>query len=233
MGLTIHYGLHSNTRSVLLARSLVDKLRQAALDLPFESVSELIELTGDGCNYHERSREDPHRWLLIQAREMVQLDDQLYEVAPQHLITFETNPGAGCEPANMGLALYPATIVLPNGQRKRTGLAGWCWSSFCKTQYSSDPNAGGVENFLRCHMSVIALLDQARTLGIVSSVSDESGFWDKRDVRELAQVVGTWNEFIAGLAGKLMDQFGKGVVAEIAKFPNFEHLLCSQDRYVA
>ncbi len=29
-----------------------------------------------------------------------------------------------------------------------TKLAGWYWGSFCKTQYASDPECGGIPNFL-------------------------------------------------------------------------------------
>jgi hypothetical protein len=146
------------------------------------------------------------------------------------VIAFSTWPGEGCEPANFGLCRYPAQATVPDLKQPeqtrtvRTHLGGWRWGSFCKTQYASNPEAGGVPNFLRCHLSVIALLDYARTLGILSSVSDEGGFWEKRDAQALAQTVGTWNELIAGVVGQLKDRLGAEFVAEIAKFPDFEHL---------
>ncbi len=183
MGLTIHYNLETKTRSAPLAQSLVAKLRQRALDLPFQSVGDLVELEG-GC----------------------------------------------CEEANFGLCRYPATIDVPDPARPGctrtipTGLTGWRWGSFCKTQYASNPKAGGVEHFLLCHLAVIAMLDRARELGILSRVIDEGGFWEKRDVRALAQEVGTWNEMIAAFAGRLKDTFGPAIVSAIAKFPNFEHI---------
>ena len=40
-------------------------------------------------------------------------------------------------------------------------------------QYASNPDCGGVENFLRCHLAVVKLLDHAATLGILKEVSDE------------------------------------------------------------
>src|SRR5262249_2710819 len=45
-------------------------------------------------------------------------------------------------------------------RKVRTKLAGWQWRSFCKTQYASDPQVGGIPNFLRCHISVVTLLDR-------------------------------------------------------------------------
>ena len=49
-------------------------------------------------------------------------------------------------------------------------LKGWSWLSFCKTHYASDPRCGGLPNFLRCHLGVVALLDEAKNLGILGTV---------------------------------------------------------------
>ena len=47
--------------------------------------------------------------------------------------------------ANFGLVQYPDTIESEQGVLA-TGLTGWSWQSFCKSQYASDPSAGGVAN---------------------------------------------------------------------------------------
>lgn len=233
MGLTIHYHLRSSVRSPKKARELVARLRSRALDLPFEKVDDLIELSGPACDYQQHGRDDPNRWLLIQAGQLV--EDPLHEgcsynVAPSHVIAFSTWPGQGCEEANFGLCHYPGLFkvedpyVQGRGRNIRTRLSGWCWGSFCKTQYASNPQCGGVRNFLRCHLAVIAMLDHARSLGVLDHVSDEGDFWEKRDVEALAREVGQWNEMLAGLAGRLKDLVGDQLLAEIAKFPDFEHL---------
>ncbi len=46
MGLTIHYGLASKTHSLQRAKALVERMRQFALDLPFESVDERLQYLG-------------------------------------------------------------------------------------------------------------------------------------------------------------------------------------------
>ena len=46
MGLTIHYGLTSKTHSLQRAKALVERMRQFALDLPFESVDERLQYLG-------------------------------------------------------------------------------------------------------------------------------------------------------------------------------------------
>ena len=243
MGLTIHYSLRSRVRSPRKARELVARLRGRALDLPFEQVADIVELTGPACDFENCDREDPHRWLLIQAGQYVDRPapgggNYSYGVAPTHLVAFETLPGPGCEPANFGLCRYPAFIEIEEEERYvrgkgwvparkrrlRTKLTGWYWGIFCKTQYASNSECGGAQNFLRCHLAVIKVLDQAKSLGILEDVSDEGGFWEKRDVKALAEEVGDWNAMIAGWAGQLRDMFGDEVVSEITNFPDFEHL---------
>jgi hypothetical protein len=82
-----------------------------------------------------------------------------------------------------------------------------------------------VANFLRCHLTVIAMLDRARQLGCLEEVDDEGGFWEKRDLPALVREIGSWNEMIAAFGGKLKDLHGPGnLEAAIAEFPNFEQL---------
>jgi hypothetical protein len=223
MGLTIRYRLQSNERSPKVTRHLIEQLRQKALDLPFKEVSEIIELDGDAADFNKVEDDDPNRWLLIQSCNSVIDGDRHYSVTPTRLIAFSAWPGDGCEEMNVGLAQYPKTIPV-NGKRLRTGVPAWSWSSFCKTQYASNPKMGGVENFLRCHLAVIKLLDSAAELGLLKVVSDESDYWENRDLKALVTEVGDWNSLIAGGVGQLKDLFGDGCVAEIGKFPNFEHL---------
>jgi hypothetical protein len=78
-------------------------------------------------------------------------------------IAFATMPGEGCGSATFGL------------QRRDGG--GYDWQSFCKTAYTK----GDHLDFLRCHLTVIAMLDHAQTLGILHWVEDASGYWERRD----------------------------------------------------
>ncbi|MFI5379029.1 MAG: hypothetical protein ACHRHE_07025 [Tepidisphaerales bacterium] len=233
MGLTVHYTFKYADRSPAAVRKLVERLRQRALDLPFQAVGPVIELSDDACDYEKRPRDDPHRWLLIQSLGSVERGPHQYEVRPRKIIALNTSPGDGCEPANFGLCTYPGTLRPPEGTASRslrTGLGGWSWHSFCKTQYASNPACGGVANFLRCHLLVIRMLDCARELRILHKVSDESGYWENRDIQALAREVGEWNEMIAGQMGKLKDLLGNGVQGAILKYPNFEHLEAAGDK---
>jgi hypothetical protein len=226
VGLTIHYRLQSDTRSAKEARRLVEELRKRALDLPFAEVGDVVELKGDACQFDRYGQDHPHRWLLVQAGQYVEREHIHYSVMPKHVVAFSAWPGEGCEEANFGLCIYPGVLDITDprtgrARKLRTELAGWCWSSFCKTQYATQ---NGLDHFLRCHLSVIRMLDYAKQLGILASVNDEGDFWEKRDVQSLAREVGEWNEGMAGLVGQLKDMFGGGFDAPIAQFPDFEHL---------
>jgi hypothetical protein len=224
MGLTVHYYLGLQTRSHHVARRSIEQLRQRALDLPLKEVGEVVEFSGTACEPNNHDKDDSHRWLLIQAGATLKNQDRWFHVAPTKVIAFSTWPGDGCEQANFGLATYPSTIEIKPGRSVRTRLGGWRWTSFCKTQYASDPKLGGVENFLRCHLAVIKLLDHAKELGLLREVTDEGDFWKKRDLPALVQEVGEWNSMIAGWAGRLKDALGSDLVCAITNFSDFEHL---------
>ena len=223
MGLTVHYNFKSSSRSLTAARKIVEQLRQKALDLPVQSVGEIVEFVGNDCDFHNQPREHPHRWLLIQAEGFLIKGDHHVPVPAKAVVAFTVMLGDGSEPANFGLCQYPAAVEF-NGKPVRTGMAGWRWSSFCKTQYSSSPDCGGVENFLRCHLSLVALLDRAKELGVLGNLNDEGGFFEKRDVKALVTEVGQWNQMIAGAVGRMKDAFAGTIEAEITKFSNYEHL---------
>lgn len=233
MGLTIHYTLKSKLTDAKQVRQTVHQMRQLALDLPFEEVSEIVDLKGKQCDTEARRKElqngdeknESLFWLMIQAGQHVQCpwNKRISRtINPTRIIGFETWPGHGSEPANFGLCLYPTEIEweytpeddqrfeeTPKGglgwsrfswdkwlrhcKRQRnftrspaafneirkvpTKLPGWYWSSFTKTQYASDPQCGGVPNFLKCHISVVTLLDRmAKLPGLKVNLDDEGKF---------------------------------------------------------
>jgi hypothetical protein len=230
--MTIHYDLQTTLTESAEIRALVESLHQAAVSLAFERVGPVREFRDQDADY-ERSGQDPKdRWLKIQASRHLDVNDRNITVKPRHIVAFTVQPGAGCEPANFGFCRYPAHIEVEAtgkvARRHATGLDGWRWGSFCKTQYASDPNCGGIENFLRCHVGLVRLLDLAVATNMVTvDVDDESGYWTTRDPKDLVDTVGNWNEFIAAFAGSIKDtaeRQGMTIEAAIAGFPNFEHL---------
>jgi len=232
MGLTIHYTLDAGTRPLPEIRQLVGALRAQAATLPFASVREIVELAGKECRF-VRGKQDPHAWLKIQTQRYPELKVEGGAVGatvhPTHIIAFSIQPSDGCEQANFGYCRYPSTVDI-RGRRIRTGQKGWSWSSFCKTQYSSNPTLGGMENFLKAHLGIVRLLDYAKELKILGEVKDEGGYWEGRSVTALVQEVGEWNKMIAAGYGVMRDAVEatggdiRQLHSEIAKFSDFEHL---------
>lgn len=261
MGLTIHYDIRSRTRSDQKAQRLVEQMRQLALDLPFEEVSDVITLEGEQCDFEaQRGKvDDCLLWLLIQSSQYVVCPwnpRRSRSVSPTRIIAFDVFPGPGSESANIGLCQYPGEtefeIAFGETRKAKTRLSGWRWSSFCKTQYASSPACGGIANFLRCHISLVTLLDRIAKLPTVKVELDDEGRYGrshysddwreahdegrepvytwhdgKYDAKALAAEVGDWNEMIAAMAGSLNDVVkaaGMELCSPIQSFQNFEHL---------
>jgi len=224
MGLTIHYTFRFNGDDDE-ARNLLARLREHALTLSFERVGNIVDLAGNACNYEHEDADPRDGWLLIQSTHNIERGDSFISVPPKRLIAFSTLPAEGSESANFGLCQYPMQII-SGGQTIDTGLsADWHSHSFCKTQYASNPQFGGAENFLRCHIGLVQLLDFAKTLGILAEVTDESDYWVNRDPQALRQTIEQWNQMIAGFVGQMKDSIQTtDVQAPITEYPNFEHL---------
>jgi len=183
MGLTIHYELRARVRGPRSARDLVDRLRASAAALPFALVGAVLH--ADAAAITASGPDDPRHWLFSQAARWVWRNGEGFRIVPSRLFAFSTSPGAGCEEANFGLGRYPATIDV-DGRRRRTGLGGWFWASYCKTQYAALLEVGGVANFLKCHLAVVDLLDAAKAIGLAVEVVDEGDYWEQRDPLALA-----------------------------------------------
>jgi hypothetical protein len=133
MGLTIHYALHSDTRSAKEARRLVEDLRKRALDLSFAEVREVVELKGDACQFDRYGQDHPHRWLLVQAGQYVEREHVHYSVMPKHVVAFSAWPGEGCEEANFGLL-----CDLPHNSPSVAQLVMWP-APFLRQYFSVSP----------------------------------------------------------------------------------------------
>ena len=141
MGVTIRYRLRSTVPEAEQARETLGRLRRGVLELPLDSVGDMLELTGNDCDFQRRDQDCPYRWLLLQAQTLVAdpLESaRYYHVVPLHLIAFPCWPGPGCEQANFGLCRYPEILEVGRQDnqtpwRIETRLHDWSWASFCKT----------------------------------------------------------------------------------------------------
>lgn len=171
MGLTIHYEFRLNTLLLKDVRKVLKELKEHALALPFKEVGEIVEFTEDECDpdFH-RDNGNIYRGLKVQSQQYVTECSVSYGILPKHIVAFSTWPGEGCEEANFGLCLYPETIER-EGRKITTNIGqGFRWKSFCKAQYASSPDCGGMRNFLRSHLALLGLLGHADEIGVLDSV---------------------------------------------------------------
>lgn len=217
MSVQINYDLQSNARSEAAARRLVAKLRDHAIKLSFHQVDEIVEFSGKNAFFGTHSPLCRHFWLLVQSGEWLIHDETVDRIAPDEIIAFSTQPGPDSEQANFGLCLYPATCVFNDQilgeQQIPTDLDGWRWSAFIET------DRGGInEEFLRCHMLIVSLLDRADDMGILENVEDEGQFWERRDPHLLAKRAIELRE-----PGDHKTEVGEPT--EILRFPDFDRLM--------
>ncbi len=199
--------------------------REACLDLPFDEVTELVHFQEAEIVRRLEDRPDPLRWLLVQASASVPInpasrDEGSVSVDPIEVVGFTAYAGEECEPMNCFLARYPEQARV-GPYRVRPEIKGWRGSSFAKTQYASTVAA---QHFLKCHLTITAALDAAKTAGLLESVFDESEFWDDRDVEKLLTTVGRWNAMMAAFVGGMELATGESLPAPIKQHPEFERL---------
>ncbi|MEJ7809773.1 MAG: hypothetical protein WKG32_05075 [Gemmatimonadaceae bacterium] len=218
----------------------VAALRERAAALPFDRVSEAVRLTEHALSgpsplrglAYDRLEDVAHvsaEWARTELyRRLLGIpeDDEYTRVeVPPEMPTvahaFAVAPGRGCEPATFGLA------QLSGPGHGSSRWSSWWWHRCCKTQYAS---VLGDEHLLRCHGSLVALLDAAAELGLQVVVRDETGYWESRDPRQLAESVAEMNRVVARIAGKVTDTVrdaggdGRQVRGAIFEHPDFERL---------
>ena len=91
MGLTLHYKLCSSVRTAAQATRLIERLHEAACDLPFEEVGPITEWEAEAG---EREDFPGGMW---HATQLVQRGESWSEIFPTWLVAFRIEPAAGSE----------------------------------------------------------------------------------------------------------------------------------------
>lgn len=222
MGLCITYSLLLKGATRQEVRELLGELHREAGELSLEDLEELVDLEGEACHLLKGDPKTPDpdfkvKFGAMTMEDLAVIHNRGKERIPscKNLIGFEVFPGAGCSTCTFGLASQAAT---PDE---------WQWYDYCKTQYASSPEYGGLEHFLKCHLAVTKILDGCQRLGILEDVSDESGYWEERKLEGLIDCLRRYNFFTAaaiGTAKDLLEPLGYKAEAPILNRPDFEHL---------
>jgi len=237
MGLHLCYDFHlPGTTSASDAARLTTALHDRARTLPFDKVSDIVSvdetMTGApkvsiGWTYRRledvalyfvsSTREDLYRASVGISPDDYQTRVDVPDDAPVMAYAFAVAPGRGCEPATFGLVQL----------RGASEPSAWSWHYCCKTQYASVVSD---DHLLRCHCSLVTLLDHAQELGITLAVGDETGYWESRDPQKLIDAVTDMNRIVAGFAGQFTDAVRDAgldshqVQGSIFEHPDFERL---------
>lgn len=225
MGLTIHYTIEFNGTAKQLQTKL-ERIRQVCMDLPFEEVGEKVEtvrITRDTIkiwdwlqeklSHHKGIDNLAMRDLIMEKLgvttwRMVELGEWKKEgnrhrrvVKPTTMVSLHLLPGEGCESAEF------------NFQRIRGKFR--C-KSLCKTQYA--------EEFVKCHLLVVQVLDMLKAEGFEVDVYDEGEYWQTRDMKVLAKNINESTAAISSVLGSLQSaakEKGMVVEAPIEKCQNY------------
>jgi len=176
------------TRDPTVAATQLARLRLVSERFPFHLITPIWRFRGEECRAGgSTGLREPRDLLRLSARRRAAWADADWpeDLEPEEIQGFVIKVGRRCENLPIGLARYPA-VVERRGLLYATGLPGWQWSAACNTWYAS---LCGLEYFVRCHQSVIAVLDQARALGFEVDVRDDGGYWEHRDVWKLLDAV--------------------------------------------
>ena len=197
MGLTINYDISfKGTAEELLEK--IETIRQKCLDLPFEQVTK-IEHILYGEKEYKCYRDIENRLMYPNnTKDNMQKASNLYnsmgidrevlinydvyhkskKFRPFSFVKWGVWAGKGCEGTDF------------NFFKKKTW---WKCHSFTKTQYA--------EQFVKCHLLVIKVLDFFKEQGFVVKVDDEGHYWEKRDFDTLSKEINDYTTMIKSLFG--------------------------------
>ena len=219
MGITIHYRLAT---------------QQEWTD---ERVREWLEIVADYARHLGCASVGP----VVPAYQLADVTAKLHKVGRDHTRRFvPINPtsgsvvaidvGEGCQPLALALCKYPARWRCHHGRSMQrwhpTKISReWQFGWFCKTQFAGQH---GAAHFLRCHKTVISLLEFCRKAGLDVTVQDEAGYWEQRDEAALAKSLRKSEALMAAFGGLMKDMAdtpgGQTIASPIFDYANFEHL---------
>lgn len=213
MGLHLNWELRlpASTSDAAVCASL-RRLRDSALEQGFEEVSPLVQAFGPQKGTAVSWTKTLEFWASLVAKPY---EDESPPMRgdPATAQGFFVQPGEGCETASFGL------LRRADDARKHTD---WFWHCSCKTQYASIVSD---EHLIRCHTSLVRVLERAVDIGLDVIVRDETHYWETRDESRLLSEVHKMNSIVARIAGKLSDASASADIrAPIFAHRRFERL---------
>ncbi len=207
MGLTIHYSFKYLGNK---PKETLEVLRLKCLELPLAEVNSVIHVDKDSCKklYELFNQNADDKIIVEKSNQLIgkTLDNwdliqcQTYRqnysgINPIEFCLLNLWAGEGCEGTAIILGKYPDAPNIYQG------------NSFTKTQYATE--------FIKCHLSIIKVLDYCDELGILKEVSDEGDFWETRNLNSLGASLAEYDKLINSIGNKLNGVFGKDEITII------------------
>ncbi len=207
MGLTIYYTLSvKENLAVAVVQELVERAARYAQKIGCVKTGQVEKVRAD----------TPFTSLFVQAG---RIEDGCFGLIPAKRGRMVTVwPGDGCESAEFGLCQYPRRVPFRTGWIPTGYEGGWLLKRACKTQYAAEH---GWEHFLLCHKRVVSLLEFWRQLGVTVEVSDEGGYWETHDEKELRHILECYDGLMAAVAGMMKDAAEDSAQCHVVKSPIF------------
>lgn len=215
MGLTIHYNFKfKGTKEE--ARNKLLQVKTIAEKLPFKEVGDLWDLDySKSFNDEEenkkcaKGKEGDYRWAKIQY-EPRDIDSSRIKISDGKFegLVLMLWAGNGCESTNIGLV-------------SKDGF-NWSGGAFTKAQYA--------EEFIKCHLLVVKILDVCQSLGILEEVSDEGDYWETRDLKVLGDNITESSLFIEIIGGMIKGLGFDKIESAIDKSKNIVKVVNTKNR---
>ena len=208
MGLTVHFKFeHAGSEKEVKGK--LEEIREKVEKLPVQGIGPLVKLDWKKGN---KSEDEQLGWMKIQYARNIRRDDGSWmDVYPEIGYGFTIDIGKGCEPMNIALTRV-------KGEKVFKGRA------FSKDQYAED--------FIKCHLLIISVLDICKEEGILKKVEDEGGYWESRDISLLAENINASTAVLEHFSKllKKMAPPGVEIVSEIDKSKNYVNIKESEKK---
>lgn len=159
----------------------VHDLHLYAREVNFQRVTSIVHLSSHEVEPGQDDKADPMRQLKIDAYYKMKVGKSAICVPPLEVLAFSCTMNNGLT-FNIGLCRYPQFIVQPS-TGKSIPVAekdSWVWQSAVQTFVCEGHDDTNIEPCVESHKALVALLEYAEQLGILSSVDDPTDYYRTR-----------------------------------------------------
>lgn len=191
MDITVRWELQFRAKHKDDVSAAFEKVRNKAMDLPFEGVGTVVEIPPEMWENDYKDLSDGFSWA-IHAPGCCEEDQVRIMAKPMHTFSLMIQPGDCCGEMLLVLTLPNFTSVRDELSEKgvevslielnESNIGGWSSHGFCKTVFATDS--------VRCHKNVCELLRfMEESTDVRVGVSDDADYYGKWDLDNLVETL--------------------------------------------